>query len=172
MRGTDGFAHLYDEIRAIADSHMGNERPGHTLSSTALVHEAFLRLRDRVGPQDKTQFLAWVGREMRRILVDHARRRTALRRGGGLTPITLNDEIAGAPSYTLDLLILDEALTRLKARSDRQGQVVELRLFGGLTVEETADVLEISSRTVKNDFRFAIAWLRREMGILEACDER
>ena len=147
---------------------MCNERKGHTLNSTSLVHEAFLRLRNRTAPEEKPRFLAWASAEMRRILVDHARRRAAQRRGGGRWAITLNEQIAGLPTHTLDILVLDDALQRLSQCSARQEQVVELRLFGGMTVQETATVLSVSARTVKSDFRFAIAWLRREIGIKEA----
>lgn len=161
----DGFKHLYGELRVIAERLMLNERKGHTLNSTSLVHEAFLRLRNRTAPEEKPIFLAWVSAEMRRILVDHARRRAAQRRGGGQRSITLNERIAGLPVHTLDILVLDDALQRLSQYSERQEQVIELRLFGGMTVQETATVLSVSERTVKSDFRFAIAWLRREIGI-------
>lgn len=141
------------------------ERPGHTLQTTALVHEAYLRLIDidRVDWKGKTHFLAIAARQMRRVLVDHARTRRAGKRGAGMRNVTLNDAHAIARDNVVDMLALDEALERLQRKSPRQVRVVEFRFFAGLSVEETARVLEVSAPTVKGDWRMAKAWLSREL---------
>ncbi len=157
---------VYDELRALAESYMRNERPGHTLQPTALVHEVFLRLvdADQIEWQGRAQFLALAAEQIRRVLIDHARRRKAEKRGGGLrkTPIQVAEGIAA--SEQVDLVQLDESLEALAERSPRQAKVVELRFFGGLSVPEVAHVLEISERTVKEDWRVARAWLRQSLG--------
>jgi RNA polymerase sigma factor (TIGR02999 family) len=156
---------VYDELRRLADQCLRRERPDHTLQPTALVHEAYLRLSDESGIplRNRTHFFAVAAKVMRRILVDHARRRHALKRGGLQPNLSLGEaaEIADVPD--LDLLALDEALKGLVALDQRKGRVVELRFFGGLSVEETAAVLGISAPTVKNEWRVAKAWLRREI---------
>lgn len=156
---------VYDELRALAATYLGRERPGHTLQPTALVHEAFLRMVDStsVGRMDQTHFLAVAANIMRRVLVDHARARGAEKRGGGLRRIELDSRLAMAPEREIDLLTLDEALGRLAVLDPRQGQVVELRFFGGLTVSEVADVLGVSKRLVESEWELARAWLHREL---------
>ncbi|MBA2632330.1 MAG: sigma-70 family RNA polymerase sigma factor [Chloroflexi bacterium] len=158
---------LYDELRGIADHYMRSERPDHTLQPTALVHEAYFRLADQraVRWQDRAHFLGVAAQAMRRILVDHARRHCAVKRGGGLR-ITLSDDMPSEPSaeaLSMDLLALDGALERLALLDPRQARIVELRFFAGLGVKETAAVLEVSPATVKSDWRFAKAWLSREL---------
>lgn len=159
---------VYDELRAIAVKRLAAERSGHTLTPTALVHEAYIRLvdQDRVEWRGRAHFYAIAARMMRRILVDHARRRQAARRGGGRVHVTLSQASASdldADSRIHDLLSLHEALDRLAALDERQASVVELRFFGGLEVEETAHVLEVSASTVKRDWAFAQAWLQAEL---------
>jgi len=152
---------VYDDLRRIARRHLAGERRGVTLQPTALVHEAYLRLarQDRAAWQDRAHFLAVAALTIRRLLVERARSRAALKRGGGAVAVTWSetDEPAAAPR--LDLVALDEALERLAELSPRQGRVVELRFFGGLTVDETARVLDISPATVKLDWQMARAWL-------------
>ncbi len=158
---------LYGELRRIAASFMRDERPGHTLQPTALVHEAFLRLSSQhVEWQDRTHFLAIAAQTMRRILVDHARKRAAGKRGSGNEAITVDagiDAPVEGAGDSLDLIALDDALGRLAERDERAARVVELRFFGGLEVEEAARVLDISPASVKRDWSFARAWLGREL---------
>lgn len=156
---------VYDQLRALAHRYMQQERPDHTLQTTALVHEAYVRLIDvdRVDWRGKTHFFAIAAREMRRVLVEHARSKKARKRGGGLKNVTLEDTHAIAPGSVVDVLALDEALERLQQQSPRQIRVVELRFFAGLSVEETARLLEVSEATVKGDWRMAKAWLSREL---------
>jgi RNA polymerase sigma factor (TIGR02999 family) len=156
---------LYNELRAIAGRHMRGERPDHTLQPTALVHEAFLRL---VGGspmhfEDRTHFIRAASQAMRRVLVDHARARTAAKRSGDLR-VTLDEAIAGHDDRIVDLLVLDDAMTRLAAAEPRWARVVELRIFGGLEVAEVAEALGISPATAKRDWQFAKGWLARELG--------
>ena len=148
---------VYDELRRIAGRHLRSERRGHTLQATALVNEAYLRLFDQKRAQwrNRAQFFAVAARMMRRILVDHARRRSAKRRGPTL--VTLGDHELPAPQKSADVVALDEALTRLAVFDSRKSRVVELRIFGGMTIEETAEVLGVSCGTVKNDYR----WMSR-----------
>lgn len=155
---------VYDELRALAARYMQRERRDHTLQPTALVHEAYVRLIDgaRVEWHGKTHFYALAATQMRRILIEHARSRKADKRGGGAHRVTLDDRMAISSGGVLDMLTLDEALTRLEERSPRQCRVVELRFFGGLSVVETARFLEISASTVKDEWRVAKAWLARE----------
>lgn len=161
------FAIVYDELRRLAASALRRERPDHTLQPTALVHEAYLRLADEPDArwENRAHFLAVAAQAMRRILVDHARGRNALKRGSGesLRPLEGIDVEAAGADATIDLLVLDEALARLASLDARQARVVELRFFGGLTVEETAAVTGLSERTVKREWQMARAWLRREM---------
>lgn len=155
---------VYDELRALADRSLRRERSGHTLQGTALVHEAYLRLIDqrRVRWQDRAHFFAVAAQVMRRILVDHARRHGAAKRGGGTPTLPLGDVAASMPVPDIDLLALDQMLDRLAALDVRQSRIVELRFFGGLTVEETAEALRLSPSTVKNEWSMARAWLYRE----------
>ena len=159
---------VYGELRHIAERHFRKEKPGHTLQPTAVVHEAYFRLVDqtRVTWKNKGHFLAIASQAMRRILIDHARGRGAEKRGGEVEKVTLDVAIASPePAREVDVLALDEALDRLKALDGTQAQIVELRFFGGLTIEETADVLETSPSSVKRDFRSAKAWLFRELNL-------
>jgi len=157
--------HVYGVLRRMANRHMGSERPDHTLTPTALVHEAYLRLVDqeRMGWQDRAHFYAIAARVMRRVLIDHARRRLAGKRGGGQQMVTLHED-AAAVATPENLLELDRALDKLDRLSPRQRQVVEMRFFGGMTHEETAEVVGVSVPTVRRDWRVAQAWLKREMG--------
>jgi RNA polymerase sigma factor (TIGR02999 family) len=158
-------AELYDELRALAAHHLRGERAGHTLQPTALVHEAYLRLirQDRVEWQNRAHFFGIAASMMRRVLVDHARRRRAGKRDAGAFRLTLQVGEALEVSRDPELLELDGALTRLERLDSDQARVVELRFFGGLTVEETATVLGVSTATVKREWRTAKAFLRQEM---------
>jgi RNA polymerase sigma factor (TIGR02999 family) len=157
--------HVYDQLRRLASRSFRGERPEHTLQTTALVHEVYLRLVDqrRVSWQNRAQFFGVAAQMMRRILVDHARRRTAAKRGSGGLRVVLDAEAAATPAVDDTLVALDVALERLAAFDERQSRIVELRFFGGLSIEETADVLRVSPATVKNDWRFARAWLYSEL---------
>jgi RNA polymerase sigma factor (TIGR02999 family) len=157
---------LYVELRKIASQYMRSERSDHTLQPTALVHEAYLKLVDqkRVQWQNRAHFLAVAARTMRRILVDHARRQKAEKRGGG-GKMTLHENLESSDDgLEVDVLALEDALTRLAAVDERAHKVVELRFFAGLEVAETAEVLGVSEPTVKRDWRFARAWLGRQLG--------
>jgi RNA polymerase sigma factor (TIGR02999 family) len=153
------------ELHQIARRCMRGERAGHSLQATALVNEAYLRLVDtqRVQWQDRSHFLAMSARLMRRILVDHARARRYQKRGGGAQRVTLVDDLGGSDEKPHDLVALDNALEALACVHERKGRVVELRFFGGLTVEETAHVLGVSTDTVLRDWQMAKAWLLREL---------
>ena len=153
------------ELRRLARGYMGRERRGHTLQPTALVNEAFLRLTDarQVRWQDRAHFLGISARLMRRVLVDHARSRGYRKRGGAAQRVTLNDGLIAAPEPALDVVALDRALEALAAADLRKSRVVELRFFGGLSVEETAEVLHVSPQTIKRDWRLAKLWLLREL---------
>ena len=153
------------ELRRLARGYMRRERRGHTLQTTALVNEAFLRLTDarRVRWQDRAHFLGISARLMRRVLVDHARSRGYRKRGGGAERVTLEEGLVTSPEPTVDVLALDRALEALAAVDDRKSRVIELRFFGGLSVEETAEVLHVSRDTVKRDWRLAKLWLLREL---------
>jgi len=160
---------VYDELRALADAYMRRERAGHTLQPTALVHEAFLRLL-RLPPgsvQNRVHFFALAAQAMRRILADHARRHRAAKRGGGAVRVPLELVEGGAPAAPAgdDVAAddLDAALEDLAKLDERQARVVELRFFGGLSIEETAEVLAVSTATVKRDWLVARAWLHREL---------
>lgn len=157
---------IYDELRRIAQGHLSGERPNHTLTTTALVHEAYLKLVDvqQVEWQDRAHFFAMAARQMRRILIDHARRAGREKRGGDAVVVSL-DEATDLPALRPESLIrLDGALERLEATNERQCRVVECRCFVGLSVEETAEALNTSPTTVKRDWAFARAWLNRELG--------
>jgi RNA polymerase sigma-70 factor, ECF subfamily len=158
------FQTVYAELHAIARRHMSHERPGHTLEPAGLVNEAMLRLLDHevLAFDDRQQFLRTASLVMRRVLIDHARARHAAKREAGLQ-VTLHDEIAGPARISLDAMDLDRALTRLAAAEPRWAQVAELRFLLGLEVPEVASMLGISTATVKRDWRFARAWLAREL---------
>jgi len=153
------------ELRRLARIYMAKERRGHTLQTTALVNEAFVRLVDAKGFrwQDRSHFLGISARLMRRVLVDHARTRGYQKRGGGAQRVTLTDALLITPDPSIHLIDLDRALDRLAAVDARKAKVVELRFFGGLSVEETADVLHVSNDTIKRDWRLARMWLLREL---------
>jgi len=157
---------VYQELRRIARRCMSHERPGITLQATALVNEAYLRLVDVSGVrwQDRAHFFAISAQMMRRILVDAARARGSGKRGGGIPRISYEDGVAAAPQGNAQLVALDLALEELAKIDARKAKVVELRFFGGLGVEETAEVLKVSPQTVMRDWRLAKAWLAREIG--------
>jgi RNA polymerase sigma factor (TIGR02999 family) len=157
---------VYEELRAIAAEHLRRERAGHTLQPTALVHEAWLKLADQSGArwQNRTHFLAVASHALRRVLVDHARKHKALKRGRGRPPtIALEEDVCPLPEPQVDLLSMDEALGRLAALDQRKARVVELRFFAGLTLDETAEALGVARTTVEGDWRVARAWLRAEL---------
>jgi RNA polymerase sigma factor (TIGR02999 family) len=156
---------VYDELRRMAARYMAGERPGHLLQASALVNEAYLRLIDtqRVRWQNRAHFLAVSAQLMRRILVDFARRSHFQKRGGGAVNVSLDEQYFYSKDRPKDLMALDDALTALATSHPRIAQVVELRYFGGLTQEETAEVLKISPETVLRDWRFAKVWLLREL---------
>jgi len=156
---------VHDELRRLAHRYMSGERAGHTLETTALVNEAYIRLIDssRVQWKNRAHFFAVSAQLMRRILVDYARSHRSAKRGGGATPVPLDDALVLSSDLDPDLVALDEALSRLASLDERKSQVVELRFFGGLAVEETAEVLGVSADTVMRDWRLAKSWLMREM---------
>jgi len=156
---------VHRELRQIAQRCMARERAGHSFQATALVNEAYLRLVDTkdVAWHDRAHFLAVAARGMRRILVDHARARRAQKRGGPATRVTFDEALAVTNEPREDFVALDDALDALAAFDARKSRVVELRFFGGLSVEETASVLHVSPSTVMGDWRLAKAWLQREM---------
>ena len=156
---------VYDDLRRHAARLLRRERPGHTLQPTALINEAYLRLVDQqqVAWQSRAHFYGIAARVMRQILVDHARRRAAEKRGGAERDLPLDEALAARDEADVDYLALDEALGRLAALSERQARVVELRYFAGLGVEEVAEVLRVSPATVKNDWSAARAWLRGQL---------
>jgi RNA polymerase sigma-70 factor, ECF subfamily len=155
---------VYEELRRVARSHLRRERPDHTLQTTALINEAYLRLMEQGTSEvrDRSHFVALTSHLMRQILVDHARARLAKKRDGGCR-ITLAEDVAVAEPREVDVLAVDEVLSRLAALDPQQAQVVELRYFGGLSVRETSDVLGVSEATVKRDWATARAWLHREI---------
>jgi len=155
---------VYDELRRLADRYMRREPPGHTLQATALVNEAYLRLVDvdRIQLESRAHFFALAARMMRRLLVDAARARGNDRRGGSVRKVSL-DDVADIADSRIDFEVLDDALLKLESIHPRKVQVVELRFFGGFSLEQTADTLKISIDTVKRDWRFAKVWLHREL---------
>src|SRR4051794_19764130 len=156
---------LYDELRRLAGHFLRGERPGHTLQPTALVNEAYLKIAAQHAEfSNRDQFMAIAAQAMRRILVDYARGRVAAKRGGGIAMVDLDAVTAGAtPAQSEELLAIDEAVEKLAALDPQQARVVEMRYFGGLTVEETAAALGIAPRTVKREWALAKAWLRVEI---------
>jgi RNA polymerase sigma factor (TIGR02999 family) len=160
---------VYDELHRQAARFFVRERAGHTLQPTALVNEVYLRLvdQDEVQWKNRAQFFAIAAKMMRRILVSHARARAARKRGGGETRITLNEGLVAAPERDMNLLALDEALKKLEAIDADKSRMVELRFFSGLSVEETAEVMDVSPRTINRQWQTAKAWLHREIGAAE-----
>jgi RNA polymerase sigma-70 factor (ECF subfamily) len=161
---------VYNELRLLARGYMRYERPEHTLQPTALVHEAYLKLVNQrsVDWQSRSHFFGIAAQLMRRILIDHARGNLREKRGGAQKAVPLEDNLAFSPEQSKELLRLDEALERLAKLDARQSKIVELRFFGGLSVEQTADFLNISPKTVKRDWAVAKAWLHRELKENEA----
>jgi RNA polymerase sigma factor (TIGR02999 family) len=156
---------VYDELRRVARGHLQRERPGHALQATALVHEVYLRLVDveRLTLNSRTHFFAVAAKLMRQILVDHARRQHADKRGGGATMMSLDDVSLAAQPTSVDVLALDEALATLASIDPRQSHVVELRFFAGLNIDEAAEALGMSPATVEREWAFAKAWLFRRL---------
>ena len=156
---------VYDELKRLARRHLGRERRGHTLQTTALVNEAYLKLVDQraVHWESRAQFFALAAQAMRRILVDHARGRQYLKRGGDAQQVTLDVALLVSTERAADVIALDDALQSLAEFDMRKCRIVELRFFGGLSIEETAQVLEVSPGTVMRDWTLAKAWLQREL---------
>ena len=156
---------VHDELHRLARHHMRREGPGHILQTSALINEAYLRLVDQpqIRWENRAHFFGIAARLMRRILVDEARRRDSAKRGGSLIQVPLDEATNVAQEQAANVAALDEALQRLETIDARQGQIVELRFFGGLNIEQTADVLKVSPGTVMRDWTFARAWLRNEM---------
>jgi RNA polymerase sigma factor (TIGR02999 family) len=156
---------IYGDLRRLAASHLQHERADHTLQPTALVHEAYVRLIDQHSTtwKDRLHFFAIAAQAIRRILIDHARERAASKRGGGAQRLPIDEQVA-APAVNHDLLALDQALQDLAALDERQARVIELRFFGGCTLEETAEILGLTRRTVDRDWQAARAWLYDRLG--------
>jgi len=157
---------VYQEMRRLAAAHLRRERPDHTLQATALVHEAYLRMikQEDVNWQNRAHFYRVAAQAIRHILVDHARHRRSLKRGGHQRRVSLDDNLALLDEQDVDVLALDEAMTRLALVHERAAHVVELRFYAGLTREDVAGYLGVSVRTVADDWRFARAWLRHKLG--------
>lgn len=160
---------IYDELHKLAEQCLRFERPDHTLQPTALVNEAYLKLvqQHNISWQNRAQLFAIAAQLMRRILIDYARAHGAVKRGGRCRTLSLDEAIGQAESKEVDLILLDDALVSLAALDAQQSQIVELRFFGGLSIEETAEVLGVSPTTVKRDWAMARAWLCRELGRAE-----
>jgi RNA polymerase sigma-70 factor (ECF subfamily) len=155
---------VYEELHRLARVHMAREREGHTLQATGLVHETYLRLIDASASfEDRVHFFGMCAVLMRRILVDWARSRGSLKRGADCRPVQLEEALLVSLEPAVDLVALDDALKALEVVDDRKSRVVELRFFGGLSVEETSEVLNVSAETVMRDWKFAKSWLRREL---------
>ncbi len=159
------FPMVYSELRALAGSFFQNQNADHTLQPTALVHDAYIRMVDQTNPEwkDRAHFFAVAAKAMRHILTDHVRRQKALKRGGDGRRVTLMDDVAITSNRSIDLLALDEAMTRLAQLDERKCRVIELRFFGGLTNDSVADVLGVSRATVADDWTVARAWLKSEL---------
>ncbi|MFQ5411417.1 MAG: sigma-70 family RNA polymerase sigma factor [Phycisphaerae bacterium] len=156
---------IYNELHALAARHLRGQPPGQSLQATLLVHEAFLRLIDQTKAvaDDRAHFLAVASKAMRSVIIDHVRRRKAQKRGGDRRRVPLDEAVAAYEARSGDLIALDEALTQLAATDEQQSHIVELRFFGGLSVEETAEIIGVSKRTVERDWRMARAWLRNRL---------
>jgi RNA polymerase sigma-70 factor (ECF subfamily) len=157
---------VYDELRRLARRHLAGQRRGHTLQTADLVSEAYLKLVNVKGAgwKDRLHFFAVASQAMRSVLVDYARRRSYAKRGGNPLRVSLSEADEVFEQQTAEVVAVDEALSRLAALDPRKAQIVELRYFGGLSVEETAHLLDLSSRTIKREWRWARAWLHRELG--------
>jgi RNA polymerase sigma factor (TIGR02999 family) len=158
---------VHDELRRVAHAHFRREQPGHTLQATALVHEVYLRLMDidRLTLNDRTHFFAVSARLMRQILVDHARRKRADKRGGGVTMMSLDEVSPVSQTPIVDVLALDQALDALSSHDERQCRVVELRFFAGLSIDEAAEALGVSAATVEREWAMAKAWLYQRLSM-------
>lgn len=156
---------VYDELRRMAQAYLGSESPGHTLTATALVHEAYLRLAGRAGslPAERAEFFAVAAQAMRRILVDHARAKKAQKRGGSESRVPLDDAVAWFEERSIDLPDLDRALAGLAGHDVRKARLVELRFFAGMSVTQAATVLDVPVRTAERDWALARAWIKREL---------
>jgi RNA polymerase sigma factor (TIGR02999 family) len=165
---------VYQELHRLAARCLRHERPGHTLQATALVHEAYVKLtaRRRAGWQNRAQFFAVASQAMRRILVDYARKQQKIRRGGKQQKVTLDEAVLVSADRTDEVIAVHESLSRLEKLDPRQGRIVELRYFGGLTVEEVAHVLEVSSKTVRREWDSAKAWLYGDLKERYGADTR
>lgn len=161
----DLFQELYGKLHAMAENQLQRERSGHTLQATALLHEAWLRIPagGKDGWEGHSHFVATAARAMRRVLIDHARRRHADKRGSGAQRVTLHEEMGLLQKDPIDVLDLEAALKRLERLSERQARIVELRFFGGLSAKEVAEILDVSQRTVEGDWAMARAWLHGEL---------
>ncbi|MEK6703320.1 MAG: sigma-70 family RNA polymerase sigma factor [Planctomycetota bacterium] len=164
---------IYDQLRGLAGSFLRRESPGHTLQTTALVHEAYLKLvgQDQAKYDGRAHFFAVAAQAMRRILVNHARDGNRLKRGGGMRRVELDESAIVGPAEDMDLVALDESLVRLAELDERKARTVEMRFFAGMSIEETASALGVAPATVKRDWDFARAWLYRDLSRGEA-DER
>lgn len=158
---------VYAELRVMARRFMARERQGHTLQTTALMNEAYLKLvqSESLNFKDRTHFFAVAAQVMRRILVDHARRHGAGKRGAGIEMLPLDEGLVYSPERGAQLVDLDDSLSRLAELDPRAGRVIELRFFGGLSLDETAEVLQVSPRTVRREWDFGRAWLRQDLGL-------
>ena len=158
---------VHGELRRVARAHFRREQPGHTLQATALVHEVYLRLvtLDRITLNDRTHFFAVAARLMRQVLVDHARRKRADKRGGAATMMSLDEVSPVSSTPIVDVLALDQALDALSSRDARQCRVVELRFFAGLSIDETAEAIGVSTATVEREWTIAKAWLHRRLSV-------
>lgn len=158
---------VYDELRALADRYLQQERPNHTLQATALVHEVYMRMAEQkqVRWQNRAHFFSIAASFMRRILVNHAKRRNRTKRGGDRVKLSFEEELVVSPEPRADLVAIDDALTRLAEADAQKARIVELRYFAGLTIGEVSEVLEISPATVKRHWDFAKAWLLREVEV-------
>ncbi len=156
---------VYAELRRLAESYLAHERPDHTLQATALVHEAYMRLIDQtsVSWQNRAQFFGLAAKMMRRILVNHAEAHHAAKRGGHAQKLSLDDAVSFFEEEQVDLLALNEALNRLAALDERQSEIIELKFFGGLTIEEVSEMMSLSPATVKREWNMAKAWLLKEL---------
>jgi RNA polymerase sigma factor (TIGR02999 family) len=156
---------VYDELRRLAHFHLAKERPNHTLQTTALVNEAYLKLVDqkKVHWQNRSHFFALASKLMRRILIDYARTRQYAKRGGGISPLPLDETLVMSPTRALEMIALDDALTALSDFDERKARIIELRFFAGLSIDETSELLGVSPGTVMKDWTLAKAWLQREM---------
>lgn len=157
---------VYEELRRLAHRYMRREKPGHTLQTSALVNEAYVRMVDqnKIQWESRTHFFGIAARLMRQILVDQARKRNFPKHGGGAIRVSLNENTATAQQQSATVMALDDALKRLEKLDPRKGRIIELRFFGGMSIEETAAALDVSPGTVMRDWTFARAWLQKEMG--------